>query len=75
MARKSKYGLWGLPRRDMCHVIGRRAQKLSPEESAYAWQMLGRQLEQMGDLDMPKFKHLITTIRAATVCGRQITSK
>jgi hypothetical protein len=41
--------LLSLPRRDQCDLVGRRAQKLDPEQAARAWQLLGQMVEAMAN--------------------------
>lgn len=64
---KSRFGT----RRDMCHFVGKRAGMLTPGQSAKAWYFLGRHVEAMGEMDIPKFLDLIATIRAATIAARR----
>lgn len=59
------------PRRDICYAIGHRASLLPAEEARVAWRVLAIELEAMGTLDMPKFKHLLRAIRHATIKARQ----
>jgi predicted nucleic acid-binding protein len=54
-----------LTRRDRCFAIGRAAQRLTPEQAAEAWNRLGRKLEEMGELDVPKFNDLLIAIEVA----------
>lgn len=54
----------------MCHFIGKRARLLTRPQAADAWAFLGRQLEAMGEMDLPKFSNLISTIRTATIAGK-----
>lgn len=58
-------------RRDYVYTVGIRASKLSPEQAHEAWQSLARQLEQMGDKDIPKFWDLLAAIRAATIRAKR----
>lgn len=62
-----KSSLWNNTRRDMCYLVGRRAGRLNTVQAAQAWAFLARNMERMGELDVPKFSDLITTIRAATI--------
>lgn len=66
-----KQRLWMLTRRDQCYLNGRRASRLNPKQAAKAWQHLAANLERFGDLDVPKYSHLITAIRAATIIARR----
>lgn len=59
-----------MTRRDRCYLTGIRAAKLSPTQAARAWASLGQALEQLGLVDMPKFKHLLSAIRKATIIGK-----
>jgi hypothetical protein len=56
-----------LTRRDECAIIGERAARLSPAQAAQAWLSLATQLENLCEKDVPKYKDLIVSIRAATV--------
>jgi hypothetical protein len=68
--------LWEMPRRDMVHHVGRRMQRLADARAAAAWRFAGRELERMGDeVDVPKFMHLITTLRAATIGARTLAER
>jgi hypothetical protein len=60
-----------LPRRDLCHLAGKRALKLESHETDAAWRALATELERMGDMDLPKFKHLYAAIRKATIQARR----
>jgi len=63
-------------RRDLLHLVGRRAERLTPDQSARAWRYLAGQLQGMGDLSSgytPKFKDVVQAVRRATISGRQIT--
>jgi hypothetical protein len=59
-------------RRDMCFSVGRRAGLLNPQQAAVAWAELSRQLEGMGDMDVPKFRDVMDAIRSGTIAGRQV---
>jgi hypothetical protein len=58
-------------RRDYCYAVGIRAAKLSPRQSQKAWESLARQLEAMGEKDIPKFWDVLAAIRAATIIGKK----
>lgn len=60
-----------LPRRDLLDVIGRRMARLTPDQAVVAWAELARRVEALGEMDLPKFKHLVQAIRSATIAGRQ----
>lgn len=62
-----------LPRRDLCHATGRRAGKLNQRQAARAWTILAQRLEALGEMDLPKFRHLLEAIRSATVGGRRMS--
>ncbi len=62
--------LKNLTRRDLCFLVGKRAAKLSREESANAWQFLSGWVESLGDADVPKFTNLIDGMRQATIVAR-----
>lgn len=56
-----------MTRRDKCHLIARRAAKLSSPQAVIAWMSLAQSLDEFGEMDMPKFKHLLRAIRVATI--------
>jgi len=60
-----------MTRRDKCYFMGRRASLLTPQQAAVAWATLARRLDAMGDMDLPKFRDLLATIRAATIAAKQ----
>lgn len=60
-----------MTRRDMCHLIGKRAMKLDPFASLYAWESLAAQVEAFGEKDVPKFLDLLRAFRLATIQGKQ----
>lgn len=62
-----------MTRRDKVFLVGKRATKLSKNQSAWAWHVLASQLELFGDMDMPKFRQLLRAIRVATIAGKQTT--
>ena len=64
--------LWMRPRRDMCWFIGRRKNRLSAGQAAFAWFHLADGLVALGDVDLPKFRHLICNIRAAQLSARSL---
>lgn len=59
------------PRRDRIYFVGLRAGKLSARQAATAWFSLARQLEEMGEMDLPKYRNVIDAIRSATIAGKQ----
>lgn len=59
-----------MTRRDQCFFIGKRACLLPPEEAVHAWRALSESVYAMGEMDMPKFKHLLLAIRNATIKAR-----
>lgn len=62
-------------RRDRCYVVGRRASKIEGRRAAKAWESLARQLEAMGDKDVPKFYDLLVAIRAANLVAVRLIPK
>ncbi len=56
-------------RRDLCYIIGRRAARLTPAQAVEAWDVLARELEKLGDRDLPKFQDVLGLIYAAAVRG------
>jgi hypothetical protein len=61
-----------LPRRDLCSLVGKRAQLLDPRQAAAAWYHLSGELEAMEIMEMPKFKTVLRSIRSATIKARSI---
>lgn len=59
-----------MTRRDMCYFIGRRMKTLSVDQSALAWHALAQKLEHLADMDVPKFRHLLRSVRLATIVGK-----
>lgn len=65
-----------MTRRDKCFLIGKRAAMLTPEQSAVAWQSLADQLrDEVGEMVLPKFKHLAEAIRKATILSKNESEK
>src|SRR5439155_19248569 len=63
-----------MTRRDLCHLIGKRADKLSPAQAALAWKALAEHLMALGELDtaaLVMFKDLARAIRQSTIAGTQ----
>jgi hypothetical protein len=56
-------------RRDLCDLVGQRAAQLSDRQATAAWRSLARDMEQLGEKDVPKFRDVIRAIRAATIEG------
>lgn len=56
-----------MTRRDQCYFVGKRAYRLHPIQAAYAWYYISGQLEAMGEMDIPKFRHLLQMIRRANI--------
>lgn len=56
-------------RRDRCYLIGQRAARLSPAQAAEAWFFMARRIEELGDVDVPKFNTILTHFRRATIAG------
>jgi hypothetical protein len=56
-----------MPRRERCHLVGRRAKGLSPIQSAAAWAFLAGYVEALDSRDVPKFNDLMAGIRSATI--------
>lgn len=56
-----------LSRRDQCYLAGKRGSLLTKTEAARAWFILAEQIEGYGDIDVPKFRDVITAIRSATI--------
>ena len=61
-----------MTRRDMVELVGRRAYRLHPVRAAYAWYYLAGRMEDMGSMDLPKFKHLLYTIRKGTILAAHL---
>ncbi len=63
-----------MTRRDKCYFVGRRALTLTPEQAAWAWYELAVALEHdFSEMDIPKFRHLLRTIRQCTICAKMGT--
>lgn len=60
-----------MTRRDRCFLLGRRMQKLTPDQAAKAWQLLGEKVEAMGELDLPKFANIATAMHDANQQARK----
>lgn len=60
-----------ITRRDRCYLFGRRGRKLNQLQAAEAWWAFPEKLEEMGDMDIPKFKHLLIAFRDATVLAKK----
>ncbi len=59
-----------MTRRDLCHVVGRRARRLTDAQAVHAWRALSTHLEdELSMTDVPKFRQLLRAIRAATIAG------
>ena len=58
-----------MTRRDKCFTVGSRCLRLTQVQSSVAWRSLGEEMERMGDMDMPKFKHLLKAIQRGYVRG------
>jgi hypothetical protein len=56
-----------MTRRDQCYLVGKRAARLKRRQAATAWLQLAYMLQEMGELDIPKYRHLIRAIRRATI--------
>lgn len=53
-----------MTRRDQCYLVGRRAKKIENlAVAANAWSKLADKLIAMGEMDVPKFRHLLHAIR------------
>lgn len=61
-----------MTRRDKCNLVGRRAQTLSPVQSIHAWHVMASAVEELGELDVPKFRDLLDIIRAATLAAKRL---
>lgn len=64
-----------LTRRDRCYLIGRRANTLTMGQADHAWRILASKLENMGDMDVPKFNDLLIAIRVATVLSKRLAKR
>jgi hypothetical protein len=60
-----------MTRRDQCYLVGRRASFLVGAQAATAWSALAQRLEAMSEMDIPKFRDLLTAIRTATIVARR----
>lgn len=61
-----------LPRRDRVYLAGARARLLSDATAAAAWLDLAGRLEDLGQMDVPKFRDLLRAIRQATITARRM---
>jgi hypothetical protein len=61
-----------LPRRDRCYVTGRRALHLTGDRAAAAWRILAGELQDMGMMEIPKYRDLLRAIRKATIGARKL---
>lgn len=61
-----------MTRRDRCHLVGVRAERLNAIQSGYAWNVLAGLLQAMGERDVPKFDDVMSAIRAATIEGASL---
>lgn len=68
---KSKFGT----RRDACFFVGKRAAMLSTAEACTAWQILSLKVQTMEDMDIPKFRDMLSAVRSSTIIARQHTIK
>lgn len=65
-----------MTRRDLCHLVGKRAQRLTPPQAAEAWYKLADKLEDdLSMKDIPKFLDLLVSIRVATIVGKRRAPK
>ena len=62
-----------LPRRELVRLIGRRGNRLTNNQAAFAWLALSKLLEEnLSEKDIPKFADLAHAVRFATLLGRQL---
>lgn len=61
-----------ITRRDLCYLVGRRAQRLGEGEAAIAWKVLAQGLEDLGERDVPKFADVLGLIRGAHLATRKV---
>jgi hypothetical protein len=61
-----------LPRRDRCFATGRRALLLTGDRAAAAWRLLAGELQDMGMMEIPKYRDLLRAIRKATIGARKL---
>lgn len=57
-------------RRDRCHLIGKRAAKLTADQASKAWATFAAKIEAMGSVEataLPKFEMLLSAAREATI--------
>lgn len=61
-----------MTRRDQCYFVGKRAATLTLPQAAWAWHELAIGLENdLSQMDIPKFRHLLHRIRQITICAKQ----
>lgn len=61
-----------MTRRDKCHLVAKRAARLSQDEAAAAWFHLTGGVDAMGEKDVPKFRDILGAMRRATIFARQV---
>lgn len=64
-----------MTRRDMCYMVGKRGARLTGKRAEKAWECLCRQVEALGEKDMPKYFDLLVAIRAATLASIKLVPK
>lgn len=66
-----------LVRRDLVHLISKRASVLSETEAVMAWRSLAAELQMLSDphyLRLPRFNDLVRAIRRSTI-GAKVTAR
>lgn len=65
-----------MTRRDKCWLVGRRAKKINQAiVAAQAWATLAEKIEDMGDMDMPKFNDLLNAVRQSHLHAVKLANK
>lgn len=63
--------LSNLARRERCYLLAKRAARLNDRQAAEAWRFLTEELDRFGNFDVPKFKDIFDSIRAAIIHAKQ----
>ncbi|HXJ75742.1 MAG TPA: hypothetical protein VNM37_22990, partial [Candidatus Dormibacteraeota bacterium] len=58
-------------RRDLCYLLGRRGSRFNLLQSAEAWGILCRQLEALGEKDVPKWMDVMVAINVARISAKR----
>jgi hypothetical protein len=56
-----------MTRRDKCHKVATRAAALTARQRSRAWKHLVGDLFDLGEIDIPRFRHLLESIYRSTI--------